>query len=154
MRGNLEPQALLDMARDIIAERGDNYGSIAENFQLIADLATLRLGRTFHPFEICIILTCLKNARNFAVPDHLDSRVDAVNYELMAAQFAADYIAQKASENNIEGYKKREELRPAVVTDLPRQKPAPIKAPLPRAEVQNAIQSALGKLEIPGGDGE
>ena len=138
------------MAQDVIAERGIDYGGIENNFQLIADLATLRLGRDFHPYEIAVIMACVKNARNFSVPDHLDSRVDGANYELFAAQFASDYIAQKAETGGVEGYKKRTELKPAAITTpadlaerMPLRKPSN-KMPTP---VQDAIQNAIGRLE-------
>jgi hypothetical protein len=78
------PTDLLRQAADIIAERGETYGGIENNFQLIADLASLRLGRDIHPFEVAIIMVCVKNARAFNDPTHLDSRVDAMNYEAFA----------------------------------------------------------------------
>ena len=88
----MNPQDLLRQASDIINSRGEGYGGIENNFQLAADLASLRLGRDFHPYEIAIMLACVKNARAFASPTHLDSHVDAVNYELFAATFAEDYM--------------------------------------------------------------
>jgi hypothetical protein len=112
------PTDLLRQAADIIAERGETYGGIENNFQLIADLASLRLGRDIHPFEVAIIMVCVKNARAFNDPLHLDSRVDAMNYEAFAAQFAADYIAQKADKGANIGYKKRTEIRPAKTEPL------------------------------------
>ena len=101
------PTELLRQAADIIAERGETYGGIENNFQLIADLASLRLGRDIHPFEVAIIMVCVKNARAFNDPTHLDSRVDAMNYEAFAGMFAADYIAQKAATGANIGYKKK-----------------------------------------------
>ena len=102
----MTPQELLKLAGDVIAERGANYGGIEDNFQLISDLASLRLGRDFHPYEIAIILACVKNARAFASPAHLDSHVDAMNYEMFAATFAEDYIASKQGVETIEYQKK------------------------------------------------
>lgn len=102
---------LLKMAGDIVTERGVNYGQVENNFQLIADLASLRLGRDFHPYEIAIILACVKNARTFASPAHLDSHVDAVNYELFAATFAEDYMASKSGAEYIE-YQKKADRKP------------------------------------------
>ena len=110
------PTELLRQAADIIAERGETYGGIENNFQLIADLASLRLGRDIHPFEVAIIMVCVKNARAFNDPTHLDSRVDAMNYEAFAGMFAADYIAQKQGSNI--AYKKKVELKPAKIEPL------------------------------------
>jgi hypothetical protein len=102
----MTPRELLKLAGDIIDERGENYGAADDNFQLISDLASLRLGRDFHPYEIAIILACVKNARAFASPAHLDSHVDAMNYEMFAATFAEDYIASKQGVETIEYQKK------------------------------------------------
>lgn len=156
IKQNLDPHHLLQMAQDVIAERGVDYGGIENNFQLVADLATLRLGRDFHPYEIAVIMACVKNARNFSVPDHLDSRVDGANYELFAAQFAADYMQQKAASGANLGYKKRVELQPAELTPLeqlpPVKKPSlrPSSAPKMPTPVQDAIQNALGRLDADG----
>lgn len=98
----MTPQELLLDAANIIDQRGESYGGIENNFQLAADLASLRLGRDFHPYEIAIILACVKNARAFASPNHLDSHVDAVNYELFAATFADDYVSTKAGTEYID----------------------------------------------------
>ena len=108
----MTPQELLKDASDIITERGMNYGGIEDNFQLIADLASLRLGRDFHPYEIAIIMACVKNARAFATPTHLDSHVDAVNYELFAATFAQDYVETKSGTEYID-YQKKADRKPA-----------------------------------------
>lgn len=121
----MTPHELLKFAGEIISERGTNYGDIENNFQLIADLASLRLGRDFHPYEIAIILACVKNARAFASPDHLDSHVDAVNYELFAATFAEDYAASKAGSEIID-YQKKMERKPAKTSKPARRAELPV----------------------------
>ena len=145
MQGPMNPKVLLQMAQDVIDERGLNYGGIEDNFQLIADLSSLRLGRDIHPYEIAVIMACVKNARSFSTPDHLDSHIDGANYELFAATFAADYLKQKQQAGTIDiGFRKRTELKPAEAETL--KSPRGLK-PLPRTDVQEAIQNALGKLE-------
>ena len=145
MQGPMNPKVLLQMAQDVIDERGMNYGGIEDNFQLIADLSSLRLGRDIHPYEIAVIMACVKNARSFSTPDHLDSHIDGANYELFAATFAADYLKQKQQAGTIDiGFRKRTELKPAEAETL--KSPRGLK-PLPRTDVQEAIQNALGKLE-------
>ena len=114
----MTPQELLKDASAIIDQRGEGYGGIENNFQLAADLASLRLGRDFHPYEIAIMLACVKNARAFASPTHLDSHVDAVNYELFAATFAEDYMLSKAGASADIGYKTKKELKPARRAEL------------------------------------
>jgi hypothetical protein len=112
----MNPHELLNQAANIISARGEGYGGIENNFQLTADLASLRLGREFHPYEIAVILACVKNARAFASPAHLDSHIDAVNYELFAATFADDYMASKAGAEHIE-YKKKADRKPKVMAE-------------------------------------
>ena len=114
----MNPHDLLQQASEIISERGENYGGIEDNFQLVADLASLRLGRDIHPFEVATIMVCVKNARAFSDPTHIDSRLDAMNYEAFAAMFANDYVNQKAATGANIGYKKRADLRPAKREEL------------------------------------
>ena len=114
----MNPHDLLQQASEIISERGENYGGIEDNFQLVADLASLRLGRDIHPFEVATIMVCGKNARAFSDPTHIDSRLDAMNYEAFAAMFANDYVNQKAATGANIGYKKRANLTPAKKEDL------------------------------------
>ena len=112
----MNPQELLYEAAQIIDQRGQGYGGIENNFQLAADLATLRLGREFHPYEIAIMLACVKNARAFASPTHMDSHVDAVNYELFAATFAEDYAAVRGYQDV--AYKAKKDLKAARAAKL------------------------------------
>lgn len=123
------PHDLLRQASDIIAERGENYGGIEDNFQLIADLASLRLGRDIHPYEVAIIMVCVKNARAFSTPTHIDSRLDAANYEMFAATFAQDYLDQKTATGADIGYKKKADLKPATIAkfNVPKSNVEPIK---------------------------
>ena len=113
----MNPQELLLQAANIIDQRGEGYGGIENNFQLAADLATLRLGREFHPYEIAIILACVKNARAFASPTHMDSHVDAVNYELFAATFAEDYAQARGLQDV--SYRAKKDLKAARAAELP-----------------------------------
>lgn len=112
----MNPQELLYEAAKIIDQRGQGYGGIENNFQLAADLSTLRLGREFHPYEIAIILACVKNARAFASPTHMDSHVDAVNYELFAATFAEDYAQARGLQDV--SYRAKKDLKAARAAKL------------------------------------
>ena len=93
----MTPQDILLQAAEIIDRRGQDYGGIENNFHLAATLASLRLGREIHPYEIAVMLVCVKNARAFTSPNHLDSHIDAMNYEAFAATFADDYSAERRS---------------------------------------------------------
>lgn len=136
----MTPQELLLEAANIIDQRGEGYGGIENNFQLAADLSTLRLGREFHPYEIAIIMACVKNARAFNSPDHLDSHVDAVNYELFAAMFAEDYSRAQGSRSEAV-YKRKEDLKPARAAQLSK---AARSAKLP------VVDDELSKLAVAG----
>jgi len=98
----MNPQELLAQAAEIIDRRGQDYGGIENNFQLAATLASLRLGRELHPYEIAVILVCVKNARAFTTPDHRDSHIDAMNYEAFAATFAEDYARRSKTAGSAE----------------------------------------------------
>lgn len=105
------PKDILLAANATIDERGAAYGAIENNFELIADQATLRLGRDVHPYEVAVIMTCVKLARLFANPTHLDSHIDAINYQAFAAAFAEDYAAQYPGE--LISYKRKKSKRKA-----------------------------------------
>lgn len=107
------PQELLVKSAELIGERGTNYGGIENNFQLIADLFSLRIGKNFHPYEVAILMDCVKNARSFANPTHMDNYLDSINYTAFAALFAQDYIESGAAAAPEITYKKKTEFKKA-----------------------------------------
>lgn len=104
------PNEMLIKSAELISERGQNYGTIENNFQLIADMFTLRAGREFHPWEVCVLLECVKDARMFANPTNIDNYLDGINYKAFAALFAEDYINSKAAASEV-SYKKKSDFR-------------------------------------------
>jgi len=104
------PHELLIRAAEVIQERGATHGDFENNFQLIADLFSLRIGREFHPFEVCILLECVKEARMFANPGNIDNYLDGINYRAFAALFAQDYIERASPDVN---YKKKADMKEA-----------------------------------------
>jgi hypothetical protein len=138
------PSELLYSAAEIINERATTYGNFEQNLQLTADIASLRLGRDIHPYEVCVVLTSLKNARSFSDPQNVDSHIDGVNYELFATAFANDYVNSKAGGNADISFKKKSELTVAKMEPLQATQPSRQRQPL---AVQDAIQNALGKLD-------
>ena len=135
-----DPRELLARSAELIGDRGAQYGQIENNFQLIADLATLRLGRTVHPYEIATMHACTKAARLFANPTHIDSRLDLANYEMFAALFADDYA--RSAPNDID-WKKREELKKAEAVMPPRDKR---KTPRTGGELNELLDDLSGQL--------
>jgi hypothetical protein len=144
------PYDLLRQASDIISERGENYGGIEDNFQLIADLASLRLGRDIHPYEIAVIMVCVKNARAFSTPTHMDSRIDAMNYEAFAATFAQDYLDQKTAAGTDIGYKKKTDLKPATVAkfNVPKSNVETLKPPKSATASSTATSSTAYSVNL------
>lgn len=106
------PYEMLTQAAELIEERGQNYGEIENNFQLIADLFSLRIGRPFHPYEACILLECVKDARMFATPMFVDNYLDGINYKAFAALFAEDYSRARAGLADV-AYQRKDDLRKA-----------------------------------------
>lgn len=106
------PYEMLTQAADLIQERGQGYGEIENNFQLIADLFSLRIGRPFHPYEACILLECVKDARMFASPFNVDNYLDGINYKAFAALFAQDYAQSRTSLTDVV-YQRKETLQKA-----------------------------------------
>ena len=102
------PHEMLVHAANILQERGATHGDFENNFQLIADIFSLRIGRDFHPYEVCILLECVKDARMFANPGNIDNYLDGINYRAFAALFAQDYIEKASSEVT---YKKKAEIK-------------------------------------------
>ena len=125
------PHELLHQAASVLEERGKTHGDFENNFQLIADLFSLRIGRDFHPYEVCILLECVKDARMFANPTNVDNYLDGINYRAFAALFAQDYINSQAANSGV-AYIKKAELK---------------KADLRPVEVVNKSATALSKIK-------
>lgn len=106
------PHEMLYKAAEILQERGTTHGDFENNFQLIADIFSLRIGRDFHPYEACILLECVKDARMFANPTNMDNYLDGINYRAFSALFAEDYISSRAANSGV-AYIKKTELKKA-----------------------------------------
>jgi hypothetical protein len=53
-----------------------------------AALATIRLNKTITPYDIVIMLSCVKQSRLSFDPNNLDSWIDSLAYDSFAAQIA------------------------------------------------------------------
>lgn len=88
-------KAILDEAKDIIGERGFEYGHPAVNIKRIAELWTTYFGREIDPLDVCICMALVKISRLVETPKR-DSFVDLVSYAALAGEMAigtdwADY---------------------------------------------------------------
>ena len=71
---------LLDAAKETVADRGEDYGSIWENHERIAVIWTALVGIQFEPEHVAMMMIGVKMARLAAAPDHQDSWIDIAGY--------------------------------------------------------------------------
>lgn len=88
-------KALLDEAKDIIGDRGLEYGHPAVNIKRISELWSSYFGREVDPLDVCICMALVKISRLVETPKR-DSFVDLVSYAALAGEMAigtdwADY---------------------------------------------------------------
>ena len=85
----MDPHNLLKEAVEIIGERGQDYGSIENNFENIARIANAMLPHAqLKAYDVAIILTAVKLARIKQSPTKRDNYVDGVNYLAFAGEIA------------------------------------------------------------------
>ena len=121
MNPTVNPHELLSQAADILRERAGTHGDFENNFQLIADMFSLRIGREFHPFEVCILLECVKDARMFANPSNADNYLDGINYRAFAAMFAEDYALKRNTATEV-AYRRKDDLQKAEMNPVSAKK--------------------------------
>lgn len=71
---------LLEAAKETVADRGEEYGSIWENHERIAVIWTTLLGVQIEPEQVAMMMIGVKLARLAATPEHQDSWVDIAGY--------------------------------------------------------------------------
>ena len=92
----IDPVAMLDEARGLIADRAKEYdrgdrsesARIEQNFERAAKIASLKLNREISAYEVVTILESVKDARSAGNPTHRDSHIDRINYAAFRAAFA------------------------------------------------------------------
>lgn len=82
----MNPHTILDEAKAIIGERGADYGGFEQNFERISRLACIATGMNISPYEVALIMSCLKLARIRQAPRKRDSYVDLIAYVAFAAE--------------------------------------------------------------------
>jgi len=83
----------------ILRERDAKYGDVQEMFERTAKLASIILDKEVTPYEITVILKCMKDARKKNDKLNLEHYADNINYEAFTYQFAtasADRTAEDA----------------------------------------------------------
>lgn len=129
MTHTANPHELITQAAEVLRERAETHGDFENNFQLIADMFSLRIGREFHPFEVCVLLECVKDARMFANPSNVDNYLDGINYRAFSALFAEDYALKRNTAGEV-AYRRKDGLTKAEISPVSvkkGRKPSPAK---------------------------
>jgi hypothetical protein len=82
----MKTKAILDEAKEIISERGADYGGFENNFDRISRLASISTGLNISGYEVALIMVALKLARIRQAPRKRDSYIDAIAYLAFAAE--------------------------------------------------------------------
>jgi hypothetical protein len=83
----MNPKSVLDEAKAIISERGEDYGNeIENNFQRISALFHQATDNELTASEVAVFMVCLKLSRIREAPMKRDSYIDAIAYLAFAAE--------------------------------------------------------------------
>lgn len=77
------------VAKTILSDRQDTYGSPEDSFQLIAMYWGLYLNISIRPDQVADMMELLKVARRQNQPFHLDNYIDSAGYAIIAASLLA-----------------------------------------------------------------
>lgn len=80
------------VAKTILSDRQDTYGSPENSFQLIAMYWGLYLGMAIRPDQVADMMELLKVARRQNQPFHLDNYIDSAGYAILAGELASNKI--------------------------------------------------------------
>lgn len=80
---------ILDDAKDIITERGADYGGFIESFNRAATIASALTGKTITQYDVASIMMAVKQARIGNDPMKYDSWVDLIAYCTFASYFSS-----------------------------------------------------------------
>jgi hypothetical protein len=85
----MDANDILDEAKDLIADRGKDYGVAAINHLRISKYWSTYLERNIEPHEVAVCMALVKIARLQESPHHRDSYQDGVCYLALAGQIAS-----------------------------------------------------------------
>ena len=81
---------MMTKASGLVADRGKVYGTIRQNHEKIAKIASALLNYQVDAHDILMIMVAVKLSRIAQTPDHVDSYLDALNYLSFAGEIATD----------------------------------------------------------------
>lgn len=82
----IDPHKVLDEAAAIIGERGKSYGGVEECFTKISLLFSRTTGRMLSPYDVAMLMVCVKLARMNQSPGKRDNYLDCINYLSFACE--------------------------------------------------------------------
>ena len=85
----MKAHELLDEAKQLLIERGSEYGDSTLNHIQIARLWSVYLDKNIEPHEVAICLILTKISRLKTSPDHKDSYADICSYSGIAYQITS-----------------------------------------------------------------
>ena len=77
---------LLENATVALSDRGSAYGDASDNFQRIADMWSVILGRRVTMKQVALCMSAVKMARLIETPDHADSWIDLAGYAALGVE--------------------------------------------------------------------
>lgn len=77
------------VAKTILNDRQDTYGSPEDSFGLIAHYWSIYTGLRIYPSQVADMMELLKIARRQNQPFHLDNYVDSAGYAILAGELAS-----------------------------------------------------------------
>lgn len=77
------------VAKVILSDRQDTYGSPEDSFQMISMYWSLYLGIAIRPDQVADMMELLKVARRQNQPFHLDNYIDSAGYAILAGELAS-----------------------------------------------------------------
>lgn len=80
---------ILDDAKEIISERGSDYGGFVESFNRASSIASTLSGKAITPYDVAVVMMAVKQARINNDPMKYDSWVDLIAYCGFASYFAS-----------------------------------------------------------------
>ena len=82
----IDPRKVLNEAAKILCERGDDYGTVKDNFTNISLIMARTTNRMLSPYDVAMLMVSLKLARIGNNPGKRDSFIDAINYLAIACE--------------------------------------------------------------------
>lgn len=85
----MKARDILDEAKQLLIDRGSEYGDSTLNHIRIARLWSVYLDKNIEPHEVAVCFILAKISRTQTTPDHADSYKDICSYASIAGQITS-----------------------------------------------------------------